>query len=124
MSDIYGIISSNYVTVGGNIANLANSRTPYVPVDASLYQGSWAGTYADNTKFTIQVSNVDGFRAKVRYQSGSTLKYQDVLIKDNAFRFGDSKFLLAGNGKAQIKTVMTNAATGAQSLETAYATRS
>ena len=124
MADIYSIISSNYVTVGSNIAGLANSSTPYVPVDATLYQGSWTGAYADNTKFTIQVSNVDGFRAKVRYQSGSTLKYQDVLIKDNSFKFGDSKFTLTDTGKAQVKTVMTNPATGAQSLETAYATMS
>ena len=121
MADIYSILSSGYVSAGTGIANLANTRTPYVPVDASLYQGTWSGTYADNTKFTIQVSNVDGFRAKVRYQSGATLKYQDVMIKDNAFRFGDSKFILTQTGKAQIKTVMTNAATGAQSLETAYA---
>lgn len=121
MADIYGILSSGYVSAGSSIANLATSRTPYVPVDAGLYQGTWTGAYADNTKFTIQVSNVDGFRAKVRYQSGAMLKYQDVLIKDNAFRFGDSKFILTQTGKAQIKTVMTNAATGAQSLETAYA---
>lgn len=122
MADIYSIISSNYVTTGNNIAGLATSRTPYVAVDPTLYQGSWSGTYADNTKFTIQISNVDGFRAKVRYQSGATLKYQDVLIKDNSFKFGDSKFTLTATGKAQVKTVMTNAATGAQSLETAYAT--
>jgi hypothetical protein len=122
VADIYSIISSNYVTVGNNISGLANSSTPYVPVDASLYQGSWTGAYADNTKFTIQISNVTGFRAKVRYQSGSTLKYQDILIKDNSFKFGDSKFTLTQTGKAQVKTVMTNAATGAQSLETAYAT--
>ncbi len=74
MSDIYSIISSNYVTVGSNIAGLATSNTPYVPVDAPSYQGTWSGAYADNTKFTIQISNVVGFRAKVRYQSGATLK--------------------------------------------------
>ena len=121
MADLLSIISSNYVTVG---ANTSLSKAPYVPVDASLYQGSWDGKYANNDSFTIQVSNVVGFRAKVRYQSGSTLKYQDVLIKDNAFKFGDSKFTLTKQGTAQIKTVMTNAATGAQSLETAYAQQS
>lgn len=123
MADLYSILSSNYVTVGSNIAGLAVSRTPYVAVDAALYEGSWSGAYANGTKFTVQISNVTGFRAKVRYQSGATLKYQDVLIKDNAFKFGDSKFTLTQNGKAQVKTVMTNAATGAQTLETAYATK-
>lgn len=118
MADLLSIISANYVAVGSNV-NI--SKTPYVPVDATLYEGTWSGSYANNDKFTIQVSNVVGFRAKVRYQSGSAVKYQDVLIKDNAFKFGDSKFTLTKIGTAQIKTVMTNAATGAQSIETAYA---
>jgi hypothetical protein len=118
MADIMSIISSNYLTVGANV-NVSN--TPYVAVDAPSYQGTWSGNYANNDKFTIQVSDVIGFRAKVRYQSGPTLKYQDVLIKDGSFKFGDSKFTLTRAGVAQVKTVMTNAATGAQSLETAYA---
>ena len=118
MSDIYSIISANYLTVG---SSTNYSKTPYVPVDAPSYEGTWSGAYANNDKFTIQVSNVIGFRAKIRYQSGATLKYQDVLIKDGSFKFGDSKFTLTKTGTAQIKTVMTNAATGAQSLETAYA---
>lgn len=118
MSDIYSILQSNYVAVG---ANVKTSNTPYVPVDAKLYEGTWSGKYANNDAFTIQVSSVDGFRAKVRYQSGSTLKYQDVLIKDNSFKFGDSKFTLTQTGSAQVKTVMSGA--NGQSLETAYATQ-
>lgn len=120
MADLLSIISSNYVTVG---SMFNTSNTPYVPVDAPSYEGTWSGKYADNSKFTVQVSNIVGFRAKVRYQTGSTLKYQDVLIKDGSFKFGDTKFTLTKAGTAEIKTVMTNAATGAQSLETAYATQ-
>ncbi len=121
MGDIYSILSSNYIAVGSNV-NV--SKTPYVPVDAPSYEGTWTGAYADNTKFNLQISNVIGFRAKVRFQSGASLKYQDVLIKDNSFKFGDSKFTLTKAGTAQIKTVLTNGATGAQSLETAYAHQS
>lgn len=44
-----------------------------------------------------------------------------MLIKDNAFRIGDSKFTLVRDGKALVKTVMTDPGSGAQSLETAYA---
>jgi hypothetical protein len=117
MGDILSTISANYVTVGSTIP----SRTKYVPVDAASYQGTWSGKYANGDQFTVQVSNVVGFRAKVRYQSKAVLKYQDVLIKDSSFKFGDSKFTLTKAGTAQIKTVKTNAATGAQSLETAYA---
>ena len=51
------------------------------------------------------------------------MKYQDVLIKNNAFRVGDSKFTLTGAGRAQIKTVMTNPADGSSTLNTAYATQ-
>lgn len=121
MADLLSIISSNYVAVGSNV-NL--SRTPYVPVDPQRYEGTWSGKYANNARFSIQVMDVVGFRAKVRYESGSTARYQEVLIKDNAFKIGDSKFTLTQTGKAQVKTVLTNAATGSQSLETAYAARS
>lgn len=122
MADIWNIISSNYLTVGQ--ANYY-SKTPYKPVDPNTYQGTWNGTYANNKKFTLQISNVNGFRAKVRYQSGSTLQYQDVLIKDGSFRFGNTKFTLDPNkpGTAQIKNVVVDPATGSQYLDTAYATQ-
>lgn len=119
MADLLSILSANYVKVG---ASVNYSRTPYTPVDAASYEGTWTGKYANNDAFTIQVSNVIGFRAKVRYQSGSTLKYQDVLIKDSSFKFGDSKFTLMRQGTAQIKSIM-NEGTGSQTLETAYASQ-
>jgi hypothetical protein len=118
MADILGIISSNYLTVGSNV-NISGSK--YVNVDPAAFEGSWTGKYANNQSFTVSISNVTGFRAKAKYQSGSTVKYQDVLIKDNAFRIGDSKFTLTRAGVAQLKTVMTNPANGSQTLETAYA---
>ncbi len=121
MADILSTLSSNYLTVG---ANTAVSGSKYVAVDKDTFEGTWSGKYANNSSFSIQVSNVDGFRAKVKYQSGSTTKYQDVLIKDSSFRIGDSKFTLTRAGVAQVKTVVTNAATGGQSLETAYAKQS
>ena len=99
------------------------SKTPYVAVDPELYQGNWTGKYADNKTFKITVSDVTGFRAKVHYQSGGTNKYQDVLIKDNSFRIGDTKFTLTSNGKAEIKNVVTDPASGQTFLDSAYATR-
>ncbi len=121
MADILSTLSSNYLTVG---ASNTYSTSKYVDVDKDMFQGTWNGKYADNSKFSITVSDVTGFRAKVKYQSGSTVKFQDVLIKDNAFRIGDSKFTVTRAGTAEVKTVMTNAATGASSLETAYAQQS
>jgi hypothetical protein len=46
-----------------------------------------------------------------------------VLIKDNSFRIGDTKFTLAKNGKAEIKNVVTDPASGQTYLDTAYGTR-
>ena len=63
----------------------------------------------------------NGFRAQVKYQSGSTVQYQSVLIKDHSFRIGDSKFTLSSAGKAQIRTVITDPATGNTSLITGTA---
>ena len=82
------------------------SKTKYVAVDPKLYEGNWTGKYANNKSFTISVSDVSGFHAKVKYQSDGTVKYQDVLIKDKAFRIGDSKFTLSGNGKAQVLSLI------------------
>lgn len=118
MTNIFSILSSNYLTVG-NATGRSNSK--YVAVDPAKYEGKWNGKYANGQSFSVSVTNVDGFHAKVKYQSASTLKYQDVLIRDSAFRIGDSKFFLTGDAKAMIKTVVTNPATGASTLETAYA---
>jgi len=51
-------------------------------------------------------------------------KYQEVLIKDNSFRIGDTKFTLTAQGQAQIKNVVTDPASGQTYLDTAYATQS
>ena len=119
MSDIWNIISSNYVTVGGAVP----SNSKYVAVDPDAYQGTWSGQYGDGQKFDVSISNVDGFRAKVKYQSGSTVNYGDVLIKDSAFRIGDTKFVLQGSGTALIANAVTDPSTGNVSLQQAYATQ-
>ena len=120
MADLWNIISANYKTVGLTVP----SKTPYVAVDPNLYEGSWSGKYPDQKTFKITVSNVTGFRAKVQYQSGGTSKFQEVLIKDNAFRIGDAKFTLTGNNTALVKNVVTDPASGQTYLDQAYAKRS
>ena len=115
MADIYSILSANYK------ATVPITKTPYVNVDATKYQGTWEGKYSDNTKFSVTVSAVTGFRAQVRYQDTLGVKYQQVLIKDDSFKVGNSKFTLQKNGHAQVKTVVTDPASGATTLLTAYA---
>ena len=95
MADLMSIIAANYKTVGMTVP----TKTPYVAVDPTLYEGSWTGKYPDQKTFKITVSNITGFRAKVQYQSGGTSKYQEVLIKDNGFRVGDTKFSLRAKSR-------------------------
>jgi hypothetical protein len=119
MADIMSILSQSYAS-----ASLSTpSSTPYTNVDPASYQGSWQGTYSNNQKFEFTISQISGFRAQVKYQSGSTLQYQSVLIKDNSFRIGNSKFTLASAGAAQIRTVLTDPVTGNNSLITGSAAR-
>ena len=119
MADLWSIISANYKTVGLTVP----SKTPYVPVEPILYEGSWTGKYPDNKMFKITISNVTGFRAKVQYQSGGTNKFQEVLIKDLSFRIGDTKFTLSALGKAEVKNVVTDPSSGQTYLDQAYAIR-
>jgi hypothetical protein len=119
MADVFSILSANYKTVGLTVP----SKTPYVPVDPKLYQGNWTGKYANNKSFKFTISNVTGFRAKVQYQSDSTNKFAEVLIKDASFRIGDTKFTLTKTGKAQVKNVVTDPATGGTFLDTAFAAK-
>lgn len=119
MADMMSILQASYKAAGLNVP----SKTPYVAVDPALFEGSWTGKYPDHKTFTIKVSQVDGFRAKVQYSSAGTNKYQDVLIKDYAFRIGDTKFQLQSKGKALVKNVVTDPATGSTYLDQAIAVR-
>ena len=121
MADVTSILSASYKAAG---TTTVPNKAKYVAVDPKLYQGTWSGTYADKKTFKITVSDVNGFHAQVKYQSGSTVKYQSVLIKDQSFRIGDTKFTLTKPGTAQIKNVITDPATGSTYLDTATATQS
>jgi hypothetical protein len=120
MADITGILSANYKAAGQSVP----SKTAYVAVEPKLYQGTWSGTYANRKTFQITVSDVSGFRAQVKYQSGATVKYESVLIKDQSFRVGDTKFTLTKPGTAQINNVVTDPATGSNYLDKAVARQS
>lgn len=121
MGDMMSILSAAYRS---NVLNAAPSKTKYVAVDPTLYEGRWTGKYANNKSFTIDISNVEGYHAKVKYQSDGVVKYQDVLIKDATFRIGDTKFTWAKQGTALVKNVVTDPATGTTYLDSAAATLS
>ena len=119
MSDVFSVLQSAYAT-----APLATPNVKYTPVQASSYQGTWSGTYSNNQKFEFTISNVNGFRAQVKYQSGGTTQYQQVLIGNSSFRIGNTKFVLTGTGKATIANAVTNSTTGNVSLVQGSATQS
>src|SRR3954464_7484625 len=110
MADIMSILQSSYTTA----ALSSPSNTPYTNVDPASYQGNWEGTYSNNQKFQFTVSQVDGFRAQVKYESGSTVKYQSVLMKDSSCRIGDSKFTLTKPQTAAVAATDDVPATPAQ----------
>jgi hypothetical protein len=119
MADIMSVLASGYTAAGLQTP----SKTKYVNVDPTQYQGTWTGTYSNTKKFSITVTDVQGFRAQVKYQSDGTTKYQSVLIKDGSFRVGDTKFTLASNGSASIRTAITDPVTSQTSLVTGTAKR-
>jgi hypothetical protein len=120
MSDIFSVIQSAYAS-----APLSPTNTKYTPVDPASYQGTWTGTYSNNQKFELTISNVNGFRAQVKYQSGSTTQYQQVLIgNSSSFRVGNTKFVLTGKGQATVANAVTDPTTGNTSLVQGNATQS
>ncbi len=112
MSDILSILQSAYASAPLS----TQSSKPYTSVDPKSYQGTWTGTYSNNQKFELTISQVNGFHAQVKYQTGSTVQYQQVLIRDSSFRIGNTKFALTGTGKAQVGTVITDPASGNSTL--------
>jgi hypothetical protein len=118
MSDIMSVLQSAYAT-----APLSPSNTKYSPVDPKSYQGTWSGTYSNNQKFELTISDVNGFRAQVKYQSGTTTQYGQVLIGNSSFRIGDTKFVLTGSGKATVANAVTDPTTGNTSLVQGSATQ-
>ena len=118
MADLMSILSTAYKSAVTSVP----SKTKYVAVDPTLYKGTWTGKYPDGKTFSLSISDVNGFRAQIHYQSGDTSQYQQVLIKDFSFRFANTKFTLTNVGKAEIKNVVTDPATGSTYLDTAQAT--
>jgi hypothetical protein len=118
MSDIYSVLANSYAT-----AQLTTQNVKYTPVNAKSYEGTWSGTYSNGQKFEFQISQVSGFRARVKYQSDGSTQYQQVLIGNSSFRIGDTKFVLTGSGKALVGNVITDPVTGSTSLVKGNATQ-
>jgi hypothetical protein len=120
-SNIFSILQSAY-TAPTQVSIPPGSK--FANVDPTQWQGTWTTTDSKGKPVTVQISNVSGYRATVRFQSQSGgLQTGRVYINTNGiFRIGDSQMQLASAGKLTISTVITDATTGNQSMETDHAT--
>lgn len=95
----------------------------FAKVDPTLWQGTWTSTDTKGKPVTLTISQVSGYRATVRFQSAAAgVQSGRVYINtNNVFRIGNSQMQLTAVGKMTISTVVTDQATGNQSIETDYA---
>jgi hypothetical protein len=120
-TNIFSILQSNY-TATPQVSLPPGSK--FANVDPTQWNGTWTATDSTGKPVTLTVSNVSGYRATVRFQTASGgLQTGRVLINTNGiFRIGNSQIQLVSPGKLTISTVITNATTGNQSIETDHAT--
>ncbi|MDR3467663.1 MAG: hypothetical protein P4M07_17170 [Xanthobacteraceae bacterium] len=121
MSDIFSVLSSAYAS--GAVST--TSKGKYVAVDPKAYEGTWSGSYTkNNKKFSLQISDVQGFRAQVKVHDSNGVSNQSVLIKNGSFRVGNTRFVLNGTGKATVATAVTDPVSGNVTLLKGAATQS
>ena len=120
-TNIFSILQSSYTTTtqasippGSKFAN----------VDPTQWQGTWTTKDSNGKPITLNISNVSGYRANVRLQTadGGLQTGRVYINTNNVFRIGNSQIQVTGTGKITISTVITDATTGNQSLETDHAT--
>jgi hypothetical protein len=120
-------VSSNILTILQNSYSTPSQFPPgskFAKVDPTQWQGTWTATDSNGKPVTLAISNVSGYRANVRFTTADGgLQTGRVLINTNGvFRIGDSQMQLTAAGKMTISTVITDATTGNQSIETDHAT--
>ena len=121
MSDIFSTLQSAYAA--NSSSSLFSAGSKFSNVDPTKWQGTWTGKDSSGTDYSISISNVKGFRADVIYKGSQGFQNSRVFITNqNSFRIGDSKFVLTGNGKATLASVVTSPYDGAQSVEQSTAT--
>ena len=120
-------VSSNILTILQNSYSTPSQFPPgskFAKVDPTQWQGTWTATDSNGKPVTLAISNISGYRANVRFTTADGgLQTGRVMINTNGiFRIGNSQMQLTGAGKMTISTVITDATTGNQSIETDHAT--
>jgi hypothetical protein len=121
MSDIFSTLSSAYASNAASAQFSLGSK--FTNVDPTQWQGTWTGTDQSGKSYSIEISNVKGYRADVIYKGSQGFQNSRVFISSgNSFRIGDSKFVLSATGKATFASVVTSPYSGAQSVDQSTAT--
>jgi hypothetical protein len=120
-TNIFSILQSAY-TPSTQVSIPPGSK--FANVDPTQWQGTWTSKDSNGKPVTVTISSVSGYRANVRFQSADGgLQTARVMINtNNVFRIGNSQIQLTGAGQMTISTVITDATTGNQSIETDHAT--
>jgi len=120
-SNIFTILQSSYQPAT-QVSIPPGSK--FAPVNAATFQGTWTGKDSNGKPVTLTISNIQGYRANVRLQTadGGLQTGRVYINTQGVFRIGDSQMTFTGSGKMTINTVITDATTGNQSMETDYVT--
>jgi hypothetical protein len=120
MADIMSILQSSYTA--SSSSSLFSPGSKFAKVDPTKWQGTWTGKDFKNQPFTLKITNVEGYRADVTFESSGGLQEQKAFITTkNSFRIGDSSFMPTGKGVAKLATIVTDPNTGIQTANTAIA---
>ena len=120
-------VSSNILTILQNSYSTPAQFPPgskFAKVDPTQWQGTCTTKDSNGKPVTLTISNVSGYRANVRFQSadGGLQTGRVAINTNNVFRIGNSQMQLTGAGKMTISSVITDSATGNESIETDHAT--
>ena len=120
-TNIFSILQASY-TPATQVSVPPGSK--FANVDPTQWQGTWTAKDSNGKPVTLTISNVSGYRANVRFTNAdSGLQVGRVMINTNGvFRIGNSQMQLTSAGKMTISTVITDATTGNESMETDHAT--
>jgi hypothetical protein len=122
MADIMSILQSSYAAAP---QSLIAPGSKFANVDPTKWAGTWTGTDDKKQDVNVSITKVSGFRANVTVNdvADGLQNARAFITTKNTFRIGNSQFVLTGDNKAKLITIVTDPNTGNQSALTVPLTR-
>jgi hypothetical protein len=122
MADIMSILQSAYAATP---QSLIAPGSKFANVDPTKWAGTWTGTDDKKQDVNVSITKVSGFRANVTVNdvADGLQNARAFITTKNTFRIGNSQFVLTGDNKAKLITIVTDPNTGNQSALTVPLTR-